>query len=151
MLSLSPIKIVILVAVILVVLGPDKLPDVAHQIGSAWRSLKEWQSKIEKEVRDVVPDLPSSSDIVRMARSPVNLLNSLADRVTGPDEPDEDEVTPTKPVEFSARAQRASTTDDTGPPVDEDAETLAHQEPPHLSVPSEREGRAPLPADPSLN
>jgi TatA/E family protein of Tat protein translocase len=85
-LSLSPIKLIVIIAVILVVLGPDKLPEVSHQIGSAWRSLKEWQTKIEKEVRDVVPDLPSTADIARIARSPVNLLNSLADRVMTPEE-----------------------------------------------------------------
>lgn len=84
MLSLSPIKLVVILAVILVVLGPDKLPDVARQLGGAWRSLREWQAKIEKEVREVVPDLPSSQDIVRMARSPVNMLNQLADRVSDP-------------------------------------------------------------------
>jgi TatA/E family protein of Tat protein translocase len=82
--SLSPIKLVIIVAVILVVLGPDKLPEVANQIGGAWRSLREWQSRIEKEVREVVPDLPSTADIARIARSPVHLLNSLADRLMEP-------------------------------------------------------------------
>lgn len=79
--DLSPIKILLIVAVILLVLGPDKLPQAAHQIGSAWKSLQQWRERIEKEIRDVVPDLPSSADIARIARSPVNLLNSLADRV----------------------------------------------------------------------
>ena len=82
MFSLSPIKILVIVAVILVVLGPDKLPQVARQIGQAWRSLRTLQAKIESEVREVVPDLPTSADIARFARSPVNLLNSLADKVT---------------------------------------------------------------------
>lgn len=83
--DLSPIKILLIVAVILIVLGPDKLPQAAHQIGSAWKSLQQWRERIEKEIRDVVPDLPSSADIARIARSPVNLLNSLADRVDSPD------------------------------------------------------------------
>lgn len=83
--DLSPIKILLIVAVILIVLGPDKLPQAAHQIGSAWKSLQQWRERIEKEIRDVVPDLPSSADIARIARSPVNLLNSLADRVESAD------------------------------------------------------------------
>ena len=86
MFDLSPIKILIIVVVILVVLGPDKLPEVARQAGQAWHSLKNLQSKIESEVRDAVPDLPSTSDIARMARNPVGLLNSLADRATAADE-----------------------------------------------------------------
>ena len=86
MFDLSPIKILIIVVVILVVLGPDKLPEVARQAGQAWHSLKNLQSKIESEVRDAVPDLPSTSDIARRARNPVGLLNSLADRATAADE-----------------------------------------------------------------
>lgn len=86
MLDLSPIKLLVIVAVILILLGPDKLPETAHQIGAAWRSLRKWRERIEQEVRDVVPDLPSSGDLARIARSPVNLLNTLADRVTAGDE-----------------------------------------------------------------
>jgi sec-independent protein translocase protein TatB len=81
MFSLSPIKLVLIVAIALIVLGPDKLPEVARQVGSFWHSLKSWQSRIEEEVREVVPDLPSTSDIARVVRSPVHLLNQLADKV----------------------------------------------------------------------
>ena len=31
-------------------------------------------------MREVIPDLPSTGDLARLARSPVNLLNELADR-----------------------------------------------------------------------
>ena len=87
MFSLSPIKIMIIIAVILVVMGPDKLPEAARTLGNAWRSLRTLQEKIESEVREVVPDLPKGSDIVRMARNPVNILNNLAERVTEPEAP----------------------------------------------------------------
>ena len=81
MLSLSPIKIVVIVAVILLLLGPDKLPEVARKLGQSWRALRQLQERIESEVREAVPDLPSAADIARIARSPVNLLNELANRV----------------------------------------------------------------------
>jgi signal peptidase I len=74
--SLSPIKIMVIVAVALLLLGPDKLPDVAHKLGSSWRALKRLQEKVETEVREAIPDLPSTSDIVRIARSPVNYAQS---------------------------------------------------------------------------
>ena len=61
-------------------LGPDKLPEVAAKLGSAWSSLKNIQKKIESEVREVVPDLPSAGDIARIARNPVNMLNQLAQK-----------------------------------------------------------------------
>ena len=84
MFNLSPFKIMIIVAVVLVVLGPDKLPQAARQIGNGWRSLKQFQQRVESEVRDAIPTLPSSGDLARVVRSPVNLLNELADRAAQP-------------------------------------------------------------------
>ena len=80
MFSLSPIKILVIVAVVMILLGPDKLPEVAHKLGASWRALKRIQERVESEVREVIPDLPSTGDLARLARSPVNLLNELADR-----------------------------------------------------------------------
>lgn len=83
MFDLSPFKILIIVAVILLVMGPDKLPEVAQRLGAGWRALKGIQQKVEAEVREAIPDLPSASEIARLARSPVSLLNQLADRAAG--------------------------------------------------------------------
>ncbi len=80
MFDLSPIKIIVIIAVALLLLGPDKLPEVAAKLGSAWSSLKNIQKKIESEVREVVPDLPSAGDIARIARNPVDMLNQLAQK-----------------------------------------------------------------------
>jgi len=71
----------VIAAVIMLLMGPDKLPDVAHKLGAAWRAVKNLQERVESEVREAIPDLPSAGDIARIARSPVNLLNQLADRV----------------------------------------------------------------------
>lgn len=71
----------VIAAVIMLLMGPDKLPDVAHKLGSSWRAIKNLQERVEAEVREAIPDLPSAGDIARIARSPVNLLNQLADRV----------------------------------------------------------------------
>src|SRR5271154_4666711 len=78
---LSPVKILVIVAVVLLLLGPDKLPEVAHRLGSSWRALKRLQERVESEVRDAIPDLPSTGDIARIVRSPINLLNQLSDQV----------------------------------------------------------------------
>jgi Sec-independent protein translocase protein TatA len=71
----------VIVAVVLLLLGPDKLPEVAHRLGSSWRALKRLQERVETEVRDAIPDLPSTGDIARIVRSPINLLNQLSDSV----------------------------------------------------------------------
>jgi len=78
---LSPVKIMVIVAVVLLLLGPDKLPEVAHRLGSSWRALKRLQERVESEVRDVIPDLPSTGDLARIVRSPINLLNQLSEQV----------------------------------------------------------------------
>ncbi len=83
MLSLSPEKLFIVLIVALVLLGPDKLPKLARQLGAGWAKLREFQQRMEQEVREVVPELPSTQEIVRIARSPVSYLNSLADSPDG--------------------------------------------------------------------
>ena len=88
MFNLSPFKLMIIVAVILIFLGPDKLPQAARQIGEGWRSLKKFQQRVESEVREAIPSLPSSGDLARVVRSPVNLLNEIASRTQSIDDMD---------------------------------------------------------------
>jgi mttA/Hcf106 family len=70
----------IVMAVVIVVLGPDKIPDVSRKIGATWRAIKQFQQKIESEVREVVPQLPDSGDISRLVRKPIDFLSQLADQ-----------------------------------------------------------------------
>jgi Sec-independent protein translocase protein TatA len=124
----------VIVAVALLLLGPDKLPDVAHKLGSSWRALKRLQEKVETEVREAIPDLPSTSEIVRIARSPVNMLNQLADRADARD------------VKASAaKAPDPQATAGEGPA------TPKATAPPPAPPPAVRSQNAPLPPDPSLN
>jgi sec-independent protein translocase protein TatB len=77
-LNLDPAKLLVIAVVAVILLGPDKLPQVARQIGTAWRSFGEFRHKMESEVRSSIPDLPSSADIARLARSPSALLDHLS-------------------------------------------------------------------------
>jgi sec-independent protein translocase protein TatB len=78
MLNLDPSKLLIIAVVAIILLGPDRLPQVARQVGGAWRSFNEYRHRMESEVRTSIPDLPSSTEIVRLARSPSALLNHLS-------------------------------------------------------------------------
>src|ERR1700723_2822923 len=78
MFNLDPGKLLIIAVIAVILLGPDKLPQVARQIGGAWRSFNEFRHRMETEVRGSIPDLPSSNDIARLARSPSALLNHLS-------------------------------------------------------------------------
>jgi sec-independent protein translocase protein TatB len=77
-LNLDPSKLLIIAVVAVILLGPDKLPQVARQVGAAWRTLNDFRHRMENEVRSSIPDLPSSTDIARLARSPTALLNHLS-------------------------------------------------------------------------
>lgn len=78
MLNLDPAKLLVIAVVAVILLGPDRLPQVARQIGGAWRTLNEFRHRMESEVRSSIPDLPSSGEIARLARSPSALLNHLS-------------------------------------------------------------------------
>lgn len=79
---LSPAKVLIILVVALVVLGPDKLPKVAKQIGALWGEFRKFRDRLETDVRENFPDLPSTSTITQAVRSPLSFLDNLADAHT---------------------------------------------------------------------
>ena len=79
MLSLSPAKLLVILVIALIVLGPEKLPQVARQIGAAWHDLRGWRSRIESEVRGTFPNLPPTHEVAQAVRSPLAFLDRLAD------------------------------------------------------------------------
>jgi TatA/E family protein of Tat protein translocase len=78
MFNLDPAKLLIIAVVAVILLGPDRLPQVARQVGGAWRSFNDYRHRMESQVRSSMPDLPSTSEIARLARSPSALLNHLS-------------------------------------------------------------------------
>jgi Sec-independent protein translocase protein TatA len=65
--------------VALVVMGPDKLPKIAKQIGGLWGDFRKFREKLESEVRGNFPDIPSTDKIAQAVRSPLSFLDTLAD------------------------------------------------------------------------
>ena len=76
---LSPAKLLVVLVVAIVVLGPDKLPKVARQVGSLWGDFRRLRERLESDVRGNFPDLPSTEKITQAVRSPLTFLDSLAD------------------------------------------------------------------------
>jgi Sec-independent protein translocase protein TatA len=76
---LSPAKLLVILVVALAVLGPDKLPTLAKQVGSLWRDFSKFRQKLESDVRGSFPDLPSTETITHAVRSPLSFLDTLAD------------------------------------------------------------------------
>jgi Sec-independent protein translocase protein TatA len=76
---LDPAKLLIIGVVALVVLGPDQLPKMAETAGSLWHEFKRWRTSLDDRVRAAFPDLPSTHEIAAAVRSPIFLLDRLAD------------------------------------------------------------------------
>jgi sec-independent protein translocase protein TatB len=83
MFNLDPAKLLVIAVVAVILLGPDKLPQVARQAGGAWKSFNDFRHRMESEVRGSIPDLPSSAEIAHLARSPTALLNRLSEMGNG--------------------------------------------------------------------
>jgi Sec-independent protein translocase protein TatA len=114
--------------VAILLLGPDKLPQVARQVGAAWRSVSDFRHRMESEVRTSIPDLPSSAEIARLARSPSALLNHLSNMA--PDGTD-DTATSDDPSGAESPASDAHASPVTGLPVESPSASV----PPSSSMP----------------
>ncbi|MGO9581789.1 MAG: twin-arginine translocase TatA/TatE family subunit [Acidimicrobiales bacterium] len=64
--GLDPAKIFLLLVIALVVVGPERLPGAARQLGGMWRELNRMREKFDAEVRAMVPDL----DLPKIPTSP---------------------------------------------------------------------------------
>jgi sec-independent protein translocase protein TatB len=107
MLNLDPGKLLVIGVVAIILLGPDRLPQVARQLGGAWRSFNEFRHRMESEVRNTMPDLPPTSEIARLARSPSALLNHLSN-MSSDEAPDWSFQPPTVPSENGTSAAAAT-------------------------------------------
>jgi sec-independent protein translocase protein TatB len=107
-LNLDPSKLLIIAVVAVILLGPDKLPQVARQAGAAWRTFNEFRHRMESEVRSSIPDLPSSAEIARLARSPSALLNHLSS--LSPDEPGPEAATSADGAGVESQGKQSTTT-----------------------------------------
>ena len=79
MLDLDPAKLMVILVVGLIVLGPERLPQLAKKTGSLWADVRRLRKRLEDELRGSFPDLPPTHEVARAVRSPVSLLNRLAD------------------------------------------------------------------------
>jgi Sec-independent protein translocase protein TatA len=94
MFNLDPSKLLIIAVVAIILLGPDRLPALARQVGGAWRSFTAYRHKMEAQMREAVPDLPSSAEIGRLARSPAAFLNHLSTLPTDESSPEQAQTMP---------------------------------------------------------
>src|ERR1700734_4188500 len=151
MLNLDPAKLLVIGVVAIILLGPDRLPQVARQLGGAWRSFNEFRHRMESEVRNTMPDLPPTSEIARLARSPSALLNHLSN-MSSDEAPDGSFQPPTLPSEHGTTDAAGAVADASPGATQPEAGTDAQAIPPPPPAPrpepnrAERPLRAPQPS-----
>jgi sec-independent protein translocase protein TatA len=59
--SLGPAEILVVLVVALLVFGPNKMPEIARQVGKGLREFKRVQQHLKSELRDVVAEFDASS------------------------------------------------------------------------------------------
>jgi TatA/E family protein of Tat protein translocase len=69
--SFGPAKILIVLTVALIVLGPEKLPQMTRQIGKAWGDFRRFREHLEGEVRGALGE-----DLVEPFRGPWDVVGS---------------------------------------------------------------------------
>jgi Sec-independent protein translocase protein TatA len=74
--GLDPVKLLIILMLAVIVLGPERLPKAARQLGSAWRELSRMRERLEAEVRSAMPDID-------LPKLPVMPQRGLAGYLTG--------------------------------------------------------------------
>ena len=80
--GLDPTKIFLILVIALIVVGPERLPGLARQLGGTWRELNRMREKFEQEVRAAVPDL----DLPNIPTSPSRAITGyLTGLVSGQD------------------------------------------------------------------
>jgi sec-independent protein translocase protein TatB len=127
MFNLDPGKLLVIGVVAIILLGPDKLPQVARQVGGAWRSFNEFRHRMETEVRGSIPDLPSTNEIARLARSPSALLNHLSNM--GTDDPKSPGGIPSNGSSGAAAAQGGAAAGSGGRPSSTPARPVSQPAP----------------------
>lgn len=76
--SLDPAKILLILVLALVVVGPQRLPQAARQLATAWRELSRIRDTVREEVRSALPDLGLDQlDLPHLPKSPSAAVGSF--------------------------------------------------------------------------
>ena len=83
--SLGPAEILVVLVIALLVFGPNKMPDIARQVGKGFREFRRVQQHLKSELRDVVSEFDSPSSTPAVHPDPVPMLPPKDETSTTPD------------------------------------------------------------------
>lgn len=95
--SLGPAEILVVLVIALLVFGPNKMPDIARQVGKGMREFKRVQQHLKSELRDVVSEFDAPSGTPTVDADPVPMLPPKDDQ-PAPEPPPSVDGTPVAPA-----------------------------------------------------
>lgn len=108
MFNLDPAKLLVIGLIALVVLGPERLPKVARQLGGAWRELIRVREQVANEVKSAFPieELPR---IPNVSGSISTAISHFSRPETTPSADDSSDSGSGEDLEAAGRSNTAST------------------------------------------
>ncbi len=104
--SLGPAEILVVLVIALLVFGPNKMPDIARQVGKGFREFRRVQQHLKSELRDVVSEFDAPTDAT-VAQQPAPMLPPKDDG-PAPDAPDAPAVPPAPAAPTTPAAEAPS-------------------------------------------
>jgi sec-independent protein translocase protein TatA len=133
--SLGPAEILVVLVIALLVFGPNKMPDIAKQVGKGFREFRRVQQHLKSELRDVVSefDSPTSATVEQQAVPMLPPKETMADDVAPAPAPVAEAPTPVA----DTPAPAPPVTPPTAAPTPIVADTSASLPSPEPDAPSE--------------
>jgi sec-independent protein translocase protein TatB len=97
MLNLDPAKLLVILVIGLIVVGPEKLPALARQFSGALRSVTRYREQLEGEIKRALPDL----DLPRIPTNPSAMVSGFMSDLMSQPAGDRDVATSTEATEVS--------------------------------------------------
>ncbi|MGH9130292.1 MAG: twin-arginine translocase TatA/TatE family subunit, partial [Acidimicrobiales bacterium] len=66
--DITPLKILIVAVIALLVLGPERLPEMTRKAGKAWADFKSFRANLESQVRETVGDVPGFNELSKLSK-----------------------------------------------------------------------------------
>ncbi len=77
-------EIFVILLIVVMVFGADKIPEIARGLGKGIRQVKDATNEIKKEINDSAKDQGIDTDLVKDIKKEIDTVKSNVDDFTGP-------------------------------------------------------------------
>lgn len=84
LLSIGGPEIFVILLIVVMVFGADKIPEIARGLGKGIRQVKDATNDIKKEINDSAKDQGIDTDLAKNIKKEIDAVKSNVDDFTGP-------------------------------------------------------------------